>query len=229
MTVMVVILLFFGDIYNIFCVRRTISGLCPAKKMSCIRKYQRNVIDWNETVYIVVYFCMGALVNLFCVSMFIKFDSILQPEMIFFLSTLFWVTLLELPLLYLTIRLNTRMIPFVMVLPTTIEFYVLKPSFGPRRVSLDTFRTPLVYNSLLCRSQESLHVSKSQNCKTNPIKSRALSRLEAKKMHGPLSLLHTINMQNTHMGKGKSKGQSIGKGKGKITPVYISPQYSIIE
>ena len=229
MTIMTLVILFFGDIYNIFCVRRAISGLCPAKKMSCIGKYQRNVLNWNDTVYIFVYFCMGALVNLFCVSMFTKFETILQPEMIFFLSTLFWVTLLELPFLYLTIKLNTTVIPCVKVVPIITEFYVLKPSLEPRRMSLDTPRTPLVYDSVLCRSQESLNVFKSRNCEKSKIKSGAFSRLQSKRVHGELSLLQTINMQNTHMGKGKSKGQSIGKGKGKITPMYISPKYRSIE
>ena len=230
MTIMGVVVLFIRDIYHVFCVKRKMSGLCPASKMSCIGKYLRNVIDWKETIYFYVYFCLGALVNLFCVQMFNTFETILQSEMIFSLSTLFWVTLLELPLLYLTIKLNIRGIPSVKVVLTPTEFYVLKPSFEPRKVSLKTTSSSLAYSIVPCpnvfgKSQDNLEDFILQNCEKNKTKSKKKSSLEARKVHGELPLLQTINTQNIHMGKGKSKGKSIGKGKGKITPSYVSPMY----
>ena len=205
------------------------SGLCPSKKMSCIGKYCRNVIDLKETIYLVVYFSLGALVNLFCINMFTRFESFLHPQVSFFLSTIFWVTLVQLPILYLTIKLTIRVIPSVKVVPTPNEFYVLKPIFEPRRLSLKAHRSPSGYNvvpypNVLCITGNTSDVSKSPECEKKKIQS-AFSRLQAKQVHGKLSLLKTINTQKQYMGKGKSKGKSIGKGKGKITPKYISPEY----
>ena len=221
MTYVAVVVLFLLNLYTYNTVRWKMSRLCPAKKMSLIGKYRRNVIEWKETINLIVYFCLGALANVFCVRMFTEFETILQPEMIFLMSSLFWVTLLELPLLYLTVKLNFRVIPSVTVVSKPTEFYVLKPSFEPRRIPLNTPRSTNVF----CTNQEYTNLSNSASSETRNIKRAALSSLQAKKVHGKLSLLQTINRQSTHMGKGKSKGKSIGKAKGKITPVYVSRKY----
>ena len=221
MTYVVVVVLFLLNLYTYYTVRRKMSRLCPAKKMSLIRKYRRNVIEWKETINLIVYFCLGALVNVFCVRMFTKFETILQPELIFLLSAIFWVTLLELPLLYLTVKLNFRIIPSVKLVSKHTKFYVLKPSFEPRRIPLNTPGSTNVFS----KNQDIIDLSCSARGKARKFKRAALSSLQAKQVHGKLSLLQTINKQSKHMGKGKSKGKSIGKGKGKITPVYVSRKY----
>ena len=43
-------ILFFYVIYFFFNTRRYVSRLCPEGKMSCIRKYQRNILDFATTV-----------------------------------------------------------------------------------------------------------------------------------------------------------------------------------
>ena len=43
-------ILFFYVIYFFFNTRRYVSQLCPEGKMSCIRKYQRNILDFATTV-----------------------------------------------------------------------------------------------------------------------------------------------------------------------------------
>ena len=43
-------ILLFYVIYFFFKTRRYVSQLCPEGKMSCIRKYQRNILDFATTV-----------------------------------------------------------------------------------------------------------------------------------------------------------------------------------
>ena len=233
MTYVSVALLFFSNVYSYSLVRRKMSGLCPSKKMSCIRKYSRNVIDLKETIYLVIYFSLGALVNLFCVNMFTRFESIFHPQVTFFLSSIFWVRLVQLPILCLTIKLTIRVIPSVQLVITTNECYVLKPTLEPRRLSLKAHSSPLWYNvvpypCVLCKTGNTSDVSKAPVTEKRKIQS-VFSCLHAKQVHGELSLLKTINTQKRYMGKGKSKGKSMGKGKGEITPQYISPEYQCNE
>ena len=90
MTYVAIVVLFLYNLYTYNTVRWKMSRLCPAKKMSLIGKYRRNVIEWKETINLIVYFCLGALANVFCVRMFTKFETMLNPQMIFLMSSLFW-------------------------------------------------------------------------------------------------------------------------------------------
>ena len=121
------------------------AGLCPSKKMSCIGKFRRNVLDKNETYWLVIYFSIGGLVNVTCNLLFVRFEQHLQPSVIFNLNTFFWIVLLELPMLYLTFILTQREIPRIAEIPRCTKFYVLKPQLEPRRRS---YANPSLVNDM---------------------------------------------------------------------------------
>ena len=121
------------------------AGLCPSKKMSCIGKFRRNVLDKNETYWLVIYLSTGGLLNVTCNLLFVKFEQHLQPSVIFNLNTFFWLVLLEFPMLYLTFILTQREIPRIAEIPRCTKFYVLKPHLEPRRCS---YANPSLVNDM---------------------------------------------------------------------------------
>ena len=121
---------------------RLMAGLCPSKKMSCIGKFRRNVLDKNETIRLLIYWVLGGLLNVTCNLLFVRFEKHLRPSVIFNLNSFFWLLLLEVPMLYLTFILTRREIPRIAEIPRSTKFYVLKPSLEPRRSSY-------VYTSLV--------------------------------------------------------------------------------
>ena len=118
------------------------AGLCPSKKMSCIGKFRRNVLDKNETIWLLIYWVLGGLFNVTCNLLFVRFENHLRPSVIFNLNSFFWLLLLEVPMLYLTFILTRRGIPRIAEIPRSTKFYVLKPRLEPRR------------SSYVCRSLE---------------------------------------------------------------------------
>ena len=111
------------------------AGLCPSKKMSCIGKFRRNVLDKNETIWLLIYWVLGGLLNVTCNLLIVRFEKHLRPSVIFYLNSFFWLLLLEVPMLYLTFIITRREIPRIAEIPRSTKFYVLKPRLEPRRSS----------------------------------------------------------------------------------------------
>ena len=114
---------------------RLMTGLCPSKKMSCIGKFRRNVLDKNESFWLTIYLFFGGLLNVTCNLLFVRFEKNLQSSTIFHLNSFFWLLLLEVPMLYLTCILTKREIPKIAEIPRSTKFYVRKPRLEPRRSS----------------------------------------------------------------------------------------------
>jgi hypothetical protein len=112
-------------------VNRLCSGIFPGKKMCAIGKFRRNILNFRENYNLAVYFICGSLINLFLNHALRALD--LEPKLMFYIKFCFWVTYLDLPLLYLTITSSLYDLPSVKETPRLTKFYVYKPSFQPRR------------------------------------------------------------------------------------------------
>ena len=148
-----------------FCVRvkRLCARLFPGKKMSAIGKFQRNVLTFDGTFILALFFSIGAISNVVLNYILIELDQ--EPNLTFQIKCFFWENFLDLSFTYLTFKLFLSDIPTLPTIPRITKFYVSKPSHVPRRSSIDL-------SSLLDEpSTSTLLVAEKSPIQSNEIKS----------------------------------------------------------
>ena len=110
-------------------VRRFSLGLCPNKRMSCVGKFRRNVLDYNFNVMYAIFFTLFASFISITNSIFwrVEFECFIHYKEVFYLNCLYWIVCTEIPLLWVTFKIYRNDIPSKGE-KREIEFYVWRPS-----------------------------------------------------------------------------------------------------
>ena len=130
---------FLKQVFLTWQVNRLTTRMCPKKTMSCIGKFRRNAINYKETWALTTFLLIGMISNV--IGNMILTHVKLSPSTKFNFNSLFWIFFTEIPFICLTIVLYTREIP-TMKKPPKVQFYVLNPSFLPRKSFEVNIRTP---------------------------------------------------------------------------------------
>ena len=115
--------------YMAWRVKRFLTDHCPNKKMSCIGKYRRNMIDFQQTTYWLICWQVNILLDIPFQS-FLEADQVLSKESKFLIWTTKGVFLNECFILtQLAIEAPDRKLKLV----HPGQFYVRSPILEPRR------------------------------------------------------------------------------------------------
>ena len=117
---------------------RFLKGHCPAKKMSSIGKYRRNMISFNESVTVAVISSLNcsAPILAICESIihFKNEEETLSAMDVFRVESIIDLVFIEGCLVFLTLALSLRDMPVYKEAPRQSCFYVYRPrDLEPRR------------------------------------------------------------------------------------------------
>ena len=106
---------------------RLLTVLCPRNKMSCIRKYQRNVISYDEHILVVIYWLLCSQIEVIMSSLYIFYDT--DPKIVIYIDIMIFVVFKDLLQLVVTFLLIERGIPSDTNLSRRTQFYVSNQDF----------------------------------------------------------------------------------------------------
>jgi hypothetical protein len=213
------------EAHNVRRERRLMAGLCPGDKMSCIGKYPRNVICLTETLIHALYWILGAIVHVSCNHLFAKFETSLQPRFIFYMNTIFWIILLDLPLLRWTILLGMKEIPFVKETPRITKFYVLKPCIEPRRPSFRELKTGVSTGEDIL-TPEARMKNQPKQFASNDFGIQIVESDGENEEFSKKEFLISKTLVPVNEGKGKTANKEANEVKGKHSQVMFVGEYS---
>ena len=123
-------------------VRRFSLRLCPNKRMSCVGKFRRNVLDYNSNVMYAIFFTLFASFISITNSIFrrLEFEGFIHSREVFYLNCLYWIVCTEIPFLWVAFQIYRNDIRSKGE-NKEIEFYVRRPSMAPRRSQLEVSRS----------------------------------------------------------------------------------------
>ena len=104
---------------------RFLKVLCPRNKMACIRKYQRNVLNYDEHMFVVMYWLLFSQLEIIMSSLYIFYDT--DPKIVIYIDIIIFVVFKDLLQLFATFLLIERGIPSHTDPPGT-KFYVSNQS-----------------------------------------------------------------------------------------------------
>ena len=103
----------FYVIYFSYKKRRFMSRLCPGGKMSCIGKYQRNVLNFTITVKLALAWGFFPIFRQFVLVGYEHLAEQVSPQHVFYIDTLLWILFSDVFYTYLNLRLRSRGIPSI--------------------------------------------------------------------------------------------------------------------
>ena len=98
------------------------SRLCPDGKMSCIGKYQRNVLNFPASVKLSLAWGFFPIFRQFILLTYEKLDGQVSPEYIFYADSVLWILCSDAFYTYLNLRVTRRGIPSNTEIPGTSNF-----------------------------------------------------------------------------------------------------------
>ena len=101
-----------------------IKRLCPDSKMSCIRKFNRHIIDYKTTANMAIICCLISLVDVGLIVVDSHFR--LSPQIVFFIDSIVMVLLLEASNQCFTLSMVRKEIPCIKDPLKGTTFYVRK-------------------------------------------------------------------------------------------------------
>ena len=182
--------------------------------MSCIGKYPRNAIGRKTTFRLSLFFFAMAPVGLLCNFLFSTFEVALGPETIFYLSSVYWLTLNELPFLVLIVFLSTRDTPYLKEAQRNTKFYILRPSFVPR---IQCLMAEKPFTSLSSIKPLTIHVQPDTielASDQHPDYIDNLTAIESILSSPQIGLKKERLKRNTVLGEIKGRGRNINFGQG---------------
>ena len=113
--------------------------------MSCIGKYERNAIDYKQTLRLSVAVSLIFITNTVKIALF--YTVKLAPQTVFLLDSMEWIILCEIPFLCVSMVLSLKEMPKKVSHQTLTPFYVHKPDIlVPRRPSNEmNAQAPMVF------------------------------------------------------------------------------------
>ena len=115
-------ILLFYVIYFFLQIRRYKSRLCPGGKVSCIGKYQRNVLDFITTVKLALVWGSFPIFRQFVLLTYAHLDEQVSPQHVFYIDTLLWTLFSDVFYTYLNLRLKRIGIPSINEIPRATNF-----------------------------------------------------------------------------------------------------------
>ena len=111
-------------------VKRFLKGQCPNQKMSCIGKYKRNVINFQQTTYWMLFWQVSLLLDIPFQS-FLEQDQALSKQAKFLIWNAKGVFLNE---CFIFVQLTIKVPSTETKLTQPGQFYVRNPISEPRRL-----------------------------------------------------------------------------------------------
>ena len=124
--------------YMAWQVKRFLRGHCPDQKMSCIGKYQRNVINFQQTTYWMLFWQVSLLLDI-PLQNFLEENQTLSKQAKFFIWNAKGVFLNE---CFICIQLAIKVPDTKTKLVQHGKFYVRNPTLEPRRLMWQIERGP---------------------------------------------------------------------------------------
>ena len=120
-------------------------GLCPRGKMSCIGKYQRNVLNFRTTVKLALAWGFFPIFRQFVLLGYAHIEERVSPQNVFYIDTVLWILFSDVFYTYLNLSLRSRGIPSITEVPRATNFSDLSKNhvaLEARRAIVDNKRTP---------------------------------------------------------------------------------------
>ena len=114
-------------------VKRFLRGHCPNQKMSCIGKYKRNVINFQQTTHWMLFWHLSILLDIPCQA-FLERNQSLSPEYKFLIWNVKGAVLNE---CFLLVQLAIKVPDTRKKNIPSCRFYVRSPTLEPRRFTLE--------------------------------------------------------------------------------------------
>ena len=101
---------------------RLLKELCPRSKMSCIRKYRRNVMNYNQNMIVAICWLSFSLLEVVMVYLYSSYN--IDPNVILYIDIFIFVIFKELLQLFATCVWGIKDIPSCTDPPRRVKFYV---------------------------------------------------------------------------------------------------------